>query len=129
MLLTQSASALGAAAAANVDARLTWRARKMYDLCMVTMQTLAEKRAQIARAAEVRRVYDVRVFGSVARGDNTPASDVDFLVKPRPGCTLFDLGGFLADLQDLLGCPVDVVTEETLKLRLRSRVLVEAVPV
>lgn len=60
---------------------------------IVTMQTLAEKRAQINRAAEARRVYDVRVFGSVARGDNTPASDVDFLVKPRPGCTLFDLGG------------------------------------
>jgi len=92
------------------------------------MQTLAEKRAQINRAAEARRVYDVRVFGSVARGDNTPASDVDFLVKPRPGCTLFDLGG-VEDLQDLLGCRVDVITDEALKPRLRSRALAEAVPV
>jgi predicted nucleotidyltransferase len=100
--------------------------RTIYGLFMITMQTLADKRAQIARVAEARRVYDVRVFGSFARGDNTQASDVDFLVKPRPGCTLFDLGGFLADLQDLLGCPVDVVTDETLKPRLRSRVLAEA---
>ena len=96
---------------------------------MITIQTLAEKRGQIARLAEARRVYDVRVFGSVARGDNTPASDVDFLVRPQPGCTLFDLGGFLMDVQDLLGCPVDVVTDEALKPRLRSRVLAEAVPV
>lgn len=94
---------------------------------MITRETLAGKRAQISRLAEARRVYDVRVFGSVARGENTPASDVDFLVKPRPGCSLLDLGGFLMDLQDLLGCPVDVVTDEALKPRLRSRVLAEAI--
>jgi len=96
---------------------------------MVTRATLSQKRADILRLAEARRVADVRVFGSVARGDNTGASDVDFLVRPQPGCSLFELGGLLMDLQDLLGCKVDVVTEGGLKPRLRDRVLAEAKPV
>ena len=70
----------------------------------------------------------MRVFGSVARGDNTGASDVDLLVTPQPGCSLFHLGGLLEDLQELLGCRVDLVTEDGLKPRLRERVLQEAVP-
>jgi hypothetical protein len=53
---------------------------------------------------------------------------VDFLIKPRRGCSLFDLGGLLEDLQELLGCRVDLVTEDGLKPRLRERVLKEAVP-
>lgn len=96
---------------------------------MITKQTLAEHRAEILRLAAVRRVGNVRVFGSVARGDNQQASDVDFLVKPYAGCSLFDLGGLLMDLQDLLGCRVDVVTDDALKPRIRGRVLAEAVPV
>jgi len=56
------------------------------------------------------------------------ASDVDLLVTPRAGCSLFDLGGLLEDLQELLGCRVDLVTEDGLKARLRERVLREAVP-
>jgi uncharacterized protein len=70
----------------------------------------------------------VRVFGSVARGENTEHSDVDLLIKPRRGCLLFDLGGLLEDLQELLGCRVDLVTEDGLKPCLRERVLKEAVP-
>ena len=89
---------------------------------------LAEQRAEILRLAEAYRTEKVRVFGSVARGDNTQLSDVDLLVSPRPGCSLFDLGGLLEDLQDLLGCRVDLVTEDGLKPRLRERVLREAVP-
>ena len=68
-----------------------------------------------------------RVFGSVARGQGTESSDVDLLVKTGPGCSLFDLGGLLEDLQELLGCRVDLVTEDGLKPRLRARVLREAV--
>ena len=68
------------------------------------------------------------MFGSVARGDNTENSDVDLLIRPRHGCSLFDLGGFLEDLQELLGCRVDLVTEDGLKPRLRERVLKEAIP-
>jgi predicted nucleotidyltransferase len=92
---------------------------------MVTLRTLAERRSEILGLAERYRTGEVRVFGSVARGDN---SDVDFLIKPRRGCSLFDLGGLLEDLQDLLGCRVDLVTEDGLKPRLRERVLKEAVP-
>src|ERR1035437_8135187 len=95
---------------------------------MITLRMLAEQRAEILRLAEAYRTEKVRVFGSVAREDNTQLSDVDLLVSPRPGCSLFDLGGLLEDLQDLLGCRVDLVTEDGLKPRLRERVLREAVP-
>ena len=95
---------------------------------MLTLRTLAERRMEILRLAERYRTSEVRVFGSVARGDNTDDSDVDLLVKPRPGCSLFDLGGLLEDLQEMLGCRVDLVTEDGLKPRLRERVLREAIP-
>jgi predicted nucleotidyltransferase len=78
---------------------------------MVTFRTLAERRSEILALAEQCRTAEVRVFGSVARGDSTEDSDVDFLVKPKGGCSLFDLGGLLEDLQDLLGCRVDRITE------------------
>lgn len=71
----------------------------------------------------------MRIFGSVARGDADINSDIDFLVDLEPGRSLFDLGGLLMDLQELLGRPVDVVTEEGLRERIRARVLQEAVPV
>jgi predicted nucleotidyltransferase len=95
---------------------------------MMTIDVIRERRAEIRRLAERYRAGDVRVFGSVARGENTEASDVDLLVKTRPGCSLFDLGGLLEDLQELLGCRVDLVTEDGLKPRLRERVLREAIP-
>jgi predicted nucleotidyltransferase len=95
---------------------------------MVTLRTLADKRLQILGLAERYRTADVRVFGSVARGDNTETSDVDILIKLRSGCSLFDLGGLLEDLQDLLGCTVDLVPEDSLKPKLRERVLKEAIP-
>ena len=78
---------------------------------MMTLRTLAERRSQILGLAERYRAGEVRVFGSVARGDATEDSDVDLLIKPRRGCSLFDLGGLLEDLQELLGCRVDLVTE------------------
>ncbi len=73
--------------------------------------------------------YNVRVFGSVARGeaDLDSDSDVDFLVDLEMGRSLLDLGGLLMDLQELLGCRVDVVTEKGLRQRIRDRVLREAV--
>ena len=95
---------------------------------MITLGTLGSRRAEILRLAAQYRTRDVRVFGSVARGEATDASDVDFLVTPQPGCSLFDLGGLLEDLRELLGCPVDLVTEDGLKPRLRERVLREAIP-
>ncbi len=95
---------------------------------MMTLRALASRRTEILRLAERYRTHDVRVFGSVARGEATGSSDVDLLVRTQPGCSLFDLGGLLEDLQELLGCPVDLVTEDGLKPRLRDRVLREAIP-
>lgn len=92
------------------------------------MRMLSEKRSRILGLAEQYRADNVRVFGSVARGDHTESSDVDFLIKPRSDCSLFDLGGLLEELQDLLGCKVDLVPEDGLKPQLRERVLKEAVP-
>ena len=95
---------------------------------MVTLRTLEERRPQILALAERSGAGEVRVFGSVARGDATEDGDVDLLITTRGGCSLLDLGGLLEDLQDLLGCRVDLVTEDGLKPRLREQVLKEAIP-
>jgi hypothetical protein len=89
---------------------------------------IQEKRQEILEIAARHGAYNVRLFGSVARGEADEASDVDILVELEPNRSLLDLGGFLADLEDLLTCKVDVVTERGLKNRIRDRVLQEAVP-
>jgi predicted nucleotidyltransferase len=94
-----------------------------------SLAQVASVRAEILAAAARHGATNVRVFGSVARGDADAASDVDFLVDFEPGRSLLDLAGLLVDLEDLLGHPVDVVTEPGLKARIRHRVLAEAVPV
>ena len=91
-------------------------------------ELLREKREEILRIAAQRGAYNVRVFGSAARGEAGPDSDVDFLVDLEPGRSLFDLGGLLMDLQDLLGREVDVVTEPALHWYIRDQVLAEAEP-
>ena len=88
---------------------------------------LKDKREAILQIAAKRGARNVRVFGSVARGEADDQSDIDFLVDMEPGRSLLDLGGLLMDLQDLLGRNVDVVTERGLKPRIRERVLHEAV--
>jgi hypothetical protein len=88
---------------------------------------LHEKRADILAIAERYGAHNVRVFGSVARGQADEASDVDFLVDLEAGRSLFDLGGLLMELQALLGHEVDVATPRGLKPRIRERVLREAV--
>jgi uncharacterized protein len=70
-----------------------------------------------------------RVFGSVLRKSDGPGSDLDILVDPLPGTTLFDLGGLQIELQDLLGVPVDLLTPGDLPLRFRAEVLAQAQPV
>ena len=71
---------------------------------------------------------NVRIFGSVERGEDDARSDLDVLVDLEPGRNLLDLGGLLMDLQQLLDCRVDVVTANGLRPRIRDRVLAEAVP-
>lgn len=95
---------------------------------MMTLDTLRrEKKADILRLAHKWGATNVRVFGSVARGDNREDSDLDFLVDMEEGRTLFDLGGFLSDLEDLIGTQIDVVTPASLRY-LRERILAEAQP-
>ena len=90
-------------------------------------ELLRDKREAILQVAAKHGARNVRVFGSVARGEADDQSDIDFLVDIEPGRSLLDLGGLLMDLQDLLGQNVDVVTERGLKPRIRERVLHEAV--
>ena len=85
------------------------------------------KREDILRAANRHGAFNVRVFGSVARGEADSESDIDLLVDMEPGRSLLDLSGLLIDLEDMLGCNVDVVTERGLRDRIRERVLKEAV--
>ena len=85
-------------------------------------------RTAIQRLAKKYGVTDIRIFGSAARGEDTAQSDVDFLVEMEPGRSLFDMGGLLMDLQSLLGCRVDIVTEKSLHWYIREQVLNEARP-
>lgn len=91
-------------------------------------EVLKAKRQEILALAARHGARNVRIFGSVARGEADAASDVDVLVDLEPDRSLFDLGALLTELQEVLGCKVDVVTEKGLKSRIRERVLKEAVP-
>lgn len=95
---------------------------------MTLNERLQENRAEILGLATKYGAHNVRVFGSVARGEADSDSDVDFLVELEPGRSLLDLGGLLMELQELLGCPVDIVTVQGLRSRIRDRVLCEAIP-
>jgi uncharacterized protein len=90
---------------------------------------IARHRDQILELARRHGAHNVRVFGSVARGEADAGSDIDFLVDLEPGRSLLDLGGLVMDLADLLRRPVDVVTTRGLRARMRQRVLNEAIPV
>jgi uncharacterized protein len=87
-----------------------------------------ENREAILEIASRHGARSVRLFGSVARSESDEASDVDFLVDMEPGRSLFDLGGVQFELEALLQRPVDVVTANGLKARIRDRVIREAVP-
>ncbi len=94
---------------------------------MVLDELIRAKRDDILHTATKYGAFNVRVFGSVARGDADEQSDLDLLVDMEAGRSLFDLGGLLTELEELLGCNVDVVTEQGLRDRIRERVLREAV--
>ena len=89
---------------------------------------LEEKREEVLRICAKYGARNVRVFGSVARGEANDTSDIDLLVELEPGRSLLDLGGLQYELERVLGHRVDVVTERGLKERVRLRVLKEAVP-
>lgn len=86
-------------------------------------------RKEIREIAGHYPVTNVRVFGSVVRGDDCDTSDLDLLVDPLPGVTLFDLGGLQDELQSLLKVKVDLVTPSDLPTNVKATVLCEAKPV
>lgn len=90
---------------------------------------LLEKRAAVREAANRFQVTNPRVFGSVLHGTDEVGSDLDLLVDPLPGTTLFDLGGLQEELEGLLGVPVELLTPRDLPSKYRARVLAEAAPV
>jgi hypothetical protein len=89
-------------------------------------EQLQEKRDRILVLAKQYGAYNIRVFGSIARDEADAQSDIDFLVDMEAGRSLLDLGGLLMELQYLLGCPVDIVTEKGLRAKIRDHVLNEA---
>jgi uncharacterized protein len=91
-------------------------------------EILGDKRDEILRIAARHGAYNVRVFGSVARGEAGPDSDVDFLMDAGPEVSRWFPGGLIADLEELLGRPVDVAEPETLHRVIKDEVLAEAVP-
>lgn len=88
--------------------------------------TLNLQRSAIRAATSRHHTTNPRVFGSVVRGEDADGSDLDLLVDPLPGTTLFDLGGLQIELETLLGVPVDVLTPGDLPKKFRSQVLAEA---
>jgi uncharacterized protein len=94
----------------------------------MTFHELRSKRDAILAIAAQYGARNLRVFGSVVRGEADAASDVDFLVELGPGRSLFDLGGLLMDLQEHLHCKVEVMTLTMLKSRVRERILQDALP-
>ncbi len=90
-------------------------------------ELLKEKREEILRLAAKYGARKVRVFGSGARGEADEESDIDLLVEFEPGRSLLDHAGLWLELQELLGCKVDVVSERGIKPRIREHILREAV--
>ena len=92
-------------------------------------QALSQHREAVCLAAARSRVANPRVFGSALHGNDREGSDLDLLVDPLPGTTLFDLGGLQDELQELLGVSVDVLTLQDLPAKFRDIVAQEARPV
>ncbi len=89
-----------------------------------------DKHRDVVRTATTRfNASNPRTFGSIANGTDCEDSDVDFLVDPQPGATLFELGGLLEALEASLGFPVDLCTPEDFPPGFRARVLAEARPI
>lgn len=93
----------------------------------IDLQTLRARREEILSCAAEHGAGDVRVFGSIARGDAEAESDIDLLVRMEPGRSLLDLVGLWQDLEDLLGTHVDVLSEGGVSPHLRERIYADAV--
>ena len=94
---------------------------------MTTFDILKQKRTDVLEVAQKHGVTSLRIFGSVARGEESPDSDIDLLVTTGPSVSPWFPAGLILDLEELLGRRVDVVTESGLNPLLRDTVLGEAV--
>ena len=95
---------------------------------MITRRELLDRREAILDIARRHGAHDVRVIGSVARGDANESSDLDLIVRFDPDSTLLDHGGLIMDLRDLLRVDVDVISEAGMRDRFRNRVMKDAIP-
>ncbi len=91
-------------------------------------ELLSAHRTEILAIADRRRAENLRVFGSVARGESSDGSDIDILVDLKSDASVYDVSGLAVELEQLLGVAVDVVPARSLKPGIRERVLSEAVP-
>jgi len=96
---------------------------------MKPSEALKAHRNEIRQLVAQYRLRNARVFGSALHGRDTDDSDLDILVDPLPGTTLFDLGGLQLDLEERLGIPVEVLTPGDLPQKFRDHVLREAKPI
>lgn len=94
---------------------------------MTLNETLDKHREKILRMATSCGARDLRVFGSASRGEANPKSDIDILITLETGRSLLDIVALKQDLEDLLGCKVDVVTEDAVSPHLRDQILRDAV--
>ncbi len=95
---------------------------------MITRETIRQKRDAILEIARRYGAHDVRIFGSVARGDTTEVSDLDLIVRFEPSRSLLDHAGLIGELEDMLGVKVDVVDEDGMRPRFRKAVMREVMP-
>ena len=95
---------------------------------MVALADVRQRRDEIDRIAARHGARDVRLFGSVVRGDAEADSDLDVLVQLDPERSLLDQVALKRDLESLLGCAVDVVVDDAVRPALRDRIFAEAVP-
>jgi len=96
---------------------------------MKPSEALEANRQAVRQAVQQFKTENPRLFGSALHGNDREGSDLDLLVDPLPGVTLFDLGGLQVELEELLGVPVDLLTPGDLPLKFRDAVLSEAKPV
>jgi hypothetical protein len=95
---------------------------------MTPLELLKQKRDDIQRVASKHGAYNIRVFGSVARGEARPDSDIDLLIEKGPTTSSWFPAGLVLDLEEMLGRRVEIVTETALNPDLRERVHREAIP-